>query len=51
MAHAPQVGHPCFREFKQLSSTIDWRVVELKRLGQYGEIMPFDAKLGWLERC
>jgi len=25
--------------------------MELQRLGQYEQILPFKAKLGWLQRC
>jgi len=40
-----------FWGFEQLSSTIDWRVMELQRLGQYGQLIPCKAKLGQLQRC
>jgi len=40
-----------FWGFEQLSSTIGWWVMELQKLGQYGQIKPFKAKPGWLQKC
>jgi len=43
-------GH-IFWGFERFSSSIAWRVMELQRFGQHGQVIPFKAKIAQQQKC